>query len=56
MTMQVPLSSADARLAAGAGRAVDLLLGPRTIFGKYGMLPAWVFPTSDPAPIATQIV
>jgi uncharacterized OsmC-like protein len=29
--MQVPLASADARLASGAGRVVDLSLGPHTI-------------------------
>lgn len=31
MTMQVPLATADARLAAGAGRAVALALGPHTV-------------------------
>jgi uncharacterized OsmC-like protein len=31
MTMQVPMASADARLAAGAGRAVDVRLGPHAV-------------------------
>jgi uncharacterized OsmC-like protein len=31
MTMQVPMASADARLPAGAGRAVDLRLGPHAV-------------------------
>ena len=31
MTMQIPLSSAGARLASDAGRVVDLELGPHTV-------------------------
>lgn len=31
MTMQMPMASADARLATGAGRAVDLRLGPHAV-------------------------
>jgi putative redox protein len=31
MTMEVPLASADARLASDAGRAVELRLGPHTV-------------------------
>jgi uncharacterized OsmC-like protein len=31
MTMQVPMASADARLAGGAGRAVDVRLGPHAV-------------------------
>jgi uncharacterized OsmC-like protein len=35
MTMQLPLASADARLALGAGRAVDLRLGPHTVISDH---------------------
>jgi uncharacterized OsmC-like protein len=31
MTMQMPMASADARLATGAGRAVDVRLGPHAV-------------------------
>jgi uncharacterized OsmC-like protein len=35
MTMHVPLASADARLASGAGRAVELQLGPHTLVADH---------------------
>jgi uncharacterized OsmC-like protein len=31
VTMQLPMASADARLVAGSGRAVDLRLGPHAV-------------------------
>ena len=35
MTMQMPLASADARLAATAGRAVELRLGPHEVVADH---------------------
>jgi uncharacterized OsmC-like protein len=35
VTMQIPLASADARLASDAGRAVDLRLGPHRVISDH---------------------
>jgi uncharacterized OsmC-like protein len=35
MTMQIPMATADARLAAGAGRAVELSLGPHALVADH---------------------
>ena len=45
MTMQVPLASADARLAADAGRAVAVRLGPHTVTADHAENGAGAGPT-----------
>ena len=47
MTMQFPLASADARLAADAGRAVDLTMGPHTVTADH----ADAGPGAGPTPL-----
>jgi uncharacterized OsmC-like protein len=45
VTMQIPLASAGARLASGAGRAVDLELGPHTVTADHAESGAGAGPT-----------
>jgi uncharacterized OsmC-like protein len=45
VTMQIPLASAGARLASGAGRAVDLKLGPHTLTADHAESGAGAGPT-----------
>jgi uncharacterized OsmC-like protein len=47
VTMQIPLASADARLASDAGRAVDLRLGPHSITADH----AGSGPGAGPSPL-----
>ena len=47
MTMQFPLASADARLAADAGRAVEVTMGPHTVTADH----AGAGPGAGPSPL-----
>jgi uncharacterized OsmC-like protein len=47
VTMQFPLASVDARLAADAGRAVDLTMGPHTVIADH----AGAGPGAGPSPL-----
>lgn len=45
MTMQIPLATAGARLTSGAGRAVDLQLGPHSVTADHAENGAGAGPT-----------